>query len=176
MKRKTKYLVTAYFILSSCILFAQADSSMYTPKKGRAFIPTVKLGYNKIKFSTVEAGILFGRGVSSKDKQTTEGTVILSGPSIELEAGKFRQANILLAPKISYEWNTSLLGWRISCIDYIEEPGSNNFYVAAELGITGVLLNLYGGLHYSLSGERVAGISDIRFSVCLNIPTKLFGK
>ena len=176
MISKPKYLVTVCFILSCCVLFAQADSTTYTPKQGRDFIPTIKLGYNKTKFSTVEAGILFGLGVSSKDKQTTEGTILLSGPSLELEAGKFRQENILLAPKISYEWNTSFLGWRISCIDYMEEPGSNNFYVAAELGITGVLLNLYGGLHYSLSGERVAGISDIRFSVCLNIPTKLFRK
>jgi len=135
-----KFIFTLFaFVLIANFAHAQDTDTLKPTVKYKKVFPGISLGWNRIGFSTGEAGLLIGFTNNSL-KQTKAMSMVMHGPSIGCEMGNYENA-FRVAPKFSYEYYTTFIGGRISIIDYMNN-GLHNLYVSPEAGIAfGAFLN-----------------------------------
>ncbi len=164
------------FVLSlwSHLLFSQSESGFLFSEKGRTVFPIMKFGFNYIKRSTGEIGLLFGMNGRMPMNTARPFSLLVHGPSLGFEAGRANHEWII-APKISYEFYSYFTGCRFTLADY-RYLSTDAFYFTGEAGITVVsILNFWGGINIPVHGENPY-IPKGRFSFSINLPLLIFRK
>ena len=163
---KNKILFLLLLALAANFSQAQSQDSMQVQKYKKIF-PGITLGWNRLGFSTGEAGLFIGLTNNSL-KQTKAMTIIMHGPSVGCELGNYENA-FRAAPKFSYECYTSFIGGRISLVDFMKND-AHNLYVSPEAGISfGAFLNIFAGANFHVSGEELPEVKTFRLTVCVNL-------
>ena len=172
---KTKSIFTLFlFALITHFSQAQGADTLKPSTKYKKVFPGIILGWNRIGFSTGEAGLLIGF-TNNSFKQTKAMTIFLHGPSLGCEFGNYQDA-FRVAPKLSYEVYSLYLGGRVSLVDYMKNA-EHNLYVSPEAGITlGSMLNIFAGASFPVSGEELEEIKTFRLTVSINLLLFYLGK
>lgn len=162
------------FALAANFSHAQGSDTLKPTVKYKKVFPGLVLGWNRVGFSTGEAGLLIGLTNNSL-KQTKLMSVFLHGPSLGCELGNYQEA-FRAAPKLSYEIYTLYLGGKISVIDYMND-NIHSLYISPEAGITlASMLNIFAGANFPVSGEEVEDVKTFRMTVSINLLFFYFGK
>ena len=170
MKKKIVFIFTLGILTN--FSYAQTDT-IYEPKVKRVF-PAIQLGGNKTGSWKGEAAFLLGLTNRSL-KQTKTMTMIMHGPSIGCEMGRYLHA-FRIAPKISYQYYTSFIGGRISLVDYMDD-NLNNLYICPEAGISfGGFVNIFAGASFPVSDNKVADVNTFRLTANMNLLFFFFKK
>ncbi|MBI3503119.1 MAG: hypothetical protein HY063_15135 [Bacteroidetes bacterium] len=152
-------------------LLAQTDS---LPNAKRKFMPAIKIGGNYVGFFTGEAGFLFGMTRKNLHEASKVTSTTCHGPAISCEIGKPGN-DLLIAPKLSYEYYSIFYGARISVVDYMN-GSTHNIYICPEAGISGgASFTIFAGANIPVSGG-IGEVKTFRASLVINLFSYLFKK
>ena len=152
---------------------AQGTDSVQAPKYKKVF-PGLTLGAHRVGFWTGEAGLLLGF-TNNKLEQTKIMSMILHGPSLGCEMGRYENA-FRVAPKLSYGYYTSFLAGKVSLVDYMKNE-DHNLYISPEAGLSfGSFLDLFAGANFLVSGNEIPDVKTFRLTLSINLLFFYFGK
>ena len=172
-----KGVSTLILVIGGHILFAQEEDSLtHRPFEQFWTKPRIipKLGVGAMDRAFVELGVQW------HDIYKHPLTLLSKGPYCTVDVF-IDDSNILLGPKLGYEFTAGLLGAAFDMTYYIDHnfdgEGSNRSAVVAtpKIGISILgFANLFYGYSIPLTDERISTISRNRFSLVFNINTYYF--
>ncbi len=176
-KNLLKGVVLLALVVDVHVLFAQAQDSLSRKPfeqywtKAR-IVPKIGVGAQDRAF--VEGGIQW----HSIYKQSL--TLISQGPYCTVDVF-IDESNILLGPKVGYEFTAGLLGAAVDMTYFIDhnydgEGGNRQAVVATpKIGVSILgFANLFYGYAIPLSNERITTLSQHRFSLVFNLNRDYF--
>ncbi|MFN8437811.1 MAG: hypothetical protein U0V72_09235 [Cytophagales bacterium] len=166
MKHLTVNALVLLMTISFTHVFGQIDTSKHeiqNAPNGNYLIFSGGLSFQKQFFG--ELGIIYGKTIWTKEGPGIP--ILASGLKLATEFN-FNSKNFILAPKVCFEFNTPLLGTRLSIIDFTNFT-NHDFKFTPEIGISlGTLVNLFYGYNFSLTENRLDNIGTHRFTLTIN--------
>lgn len=163
------------FLMTLSIIqgFGQTDTSKYEvqndPNKNH-LIFSGGLSYQKQCLG--EVGIIYGKTIWTKEGPGIP--LIASGLKFATEFN-FNSENFIIAPKLGYEFNTPILGTRLSIIDYTNLT-HHDFKFTPEIGLSlFTFINIFYGYNISLGDNSMSNIDTQRITFTINYD-KIFWK
>jgi hypothetical protein len=82
----------------------------------------------------------------------------------------FDNKNLIIGPKLSFEYADEILGTRINIINYTNFK-TQDWRVTPEIGISiSAIIDIYYGYNIPLTSDRIIGVSGNRVSLTVNLP------
>lgn len=140
---------------------AQVESKRYIDDNRLMITGGVNLHQNIMG----EIGVMYGGAVEYGDFHFPFG---FQGMRLTSEFTTDRN-NLIIGPKISYEYVYVLGGFRIGMIDY-RQSNKNDFRFVPEIGISYAgFIDLFYGVNIPIGYERISTISFSRLSLVINL-------